>query len=156
MRCRGERPRPPGRQAGRAAASRAGTALQLLRPAPAMSGKALPKMVDVPAADRTALFKQKLAICAVVFDFMEPETAERDAKRQVLLECIEYISKKNVLTEAIYSDALHMVRQCLSVLVLCWCTRACALKSHATAHRLVSVCSPSPCPFAYRSPCLRG
>ena len=72
--------------------------------------KALPKMTDVPANERTNLLKEKLATCSVVYDFLEPETAARDMKRQVLLECIEYISKKNVLTEAVYADALHMVR----------------------------------------------
>jgi serine/threonine-protein phosphatase 2A regulatory subunit B' len=78
--------------------------------------KALPKMTDVPAAERTQLLKQKMEICAEVFDFEEPESAQRDAKRQVLLECIEYISKKNVLTEAVYADALHMVRAAHSTL----------------------------------------
>jgi len=72
--------------------------------------KTLQKMTDVPANERTNLLKEKLAICSVVYDFLEPETPARDMKRQVLLECIEYISKKNVLNEAVYADALHMVR----------------------------------------------
>ena len=78
-----------------------------------MTAKALPKMTDVPANERTNLLKEKLAVCSVVYDFLEEETAARDMKRQVLLECIEYISKKNVLTEAVYGDALHMVRTAL-------------------------------------------
>ena len=75
-----------------------------------MAANTLPKLSDVPANERTNLLKEKLAVCSVVFDFLEPETPARDTKRQVLLECIEYISKKNVLTEAVYGDVLHMVR----------------------------------------------
>lgn len=50
---------------------------------PKMAGQ--PKMTDVPAAERNDLLKEKLAMCAVVYDFNEPETAERDQKRQILL-----------------------------------------------------------------------
>ena len=46
-----------------------------------------PKMSDVPASERNDLLKQKLAMCAVVYDFtVEEEATERDAKRQILLE----------------------------------------------------------------------
>ena len=76
-----------------------------------MAANTLPKLSDVPANEQTNLLKEKLAVCSVVFDFLEPETIPaRDMKREVLLECIEYISKKNVLTDAVYGDALHMVR----------------------------------------------
>ena len=42
-------------------------------------------MADVPAAERNDLLKEKLAMCAVVYDFSEIETPERDQKRQILL-----------------------------------------------------------------------
>ena len=44
-----------------------------------------PKMTDVPAAERNDLLKEKLAMCAVVYDFAVSETPERDQKRQILL-----------------------------------------------------------------------
>ena len=44
-----------------------------------------PKMADVPVAERNDLLKEKLAMCAVVYDFAEVETPERDQKRQILL-----------------------------------------------------------------------
>lgn len=44
-----------------------------------------PKMADVPVAERNDLLKEKLAMCAVVYDFAEVETHERDQKRQILL-----------------------------------------------------------------------
>ena len=88
-----------------------------------MAQKSLPKMTDVPAAERTQLLKQKMKVCAEIFDFEEPESPQRDAKRQVLLECIEYISKKNVLTEAVYADALHMVSAIITAPVSWWCKR---------------------------------
>jgi hypothetical protein len=50
---------------------------------PKMAGQ--PKMADVPAAERNDLLKEKLATCAVVYDFAEAETPERDQKRQILL-----------------------------------------------------------------------
>eukprot|EP01043_Picozoa_sp_COSAG02_P006124 COSAG02_NODE_171_length_31397_cov_27.217554_14_plen_87_part_00 len=50
---------------------------------PKMAGQ--PKMADVPAAERNDLLKEKLAMCAVVYDFAEVETPERDQKRQILL-----------------------------------------------------------------------
>ena len=42
-------------------------------------------MTDVPVAERNDLLKEKLAMCAVVYDFAEAETPERDQKRQILL-----------------------------------------------------------------------
>ena len=44
-----------------------------------------PKMADVTVAERNDLLKEKLAMCAVVYDFAEVETHERDQKRQILL-----------------------------------------------------------------------
>ena len=42
---------------------------------------------ELPRRDTDDLLKQKLAMCAVVYDFtVEEEATERDAKRQILLE----------------------------------------------------------------------
>ena len=59
---------------------------------------------ETKEADRPALFMQKLEICCVRYSFDEniqdaDLIAKRETKRQVLLEIIDYINGKGVLTD---------------------------------------------------------
>ncbi|RHY52768.1 hypothetical protein DYB30_010067 [Aphanomyces astaci] len=58
----------------------------------------LPPLNEAPSADRTKLFRQKLRLCCVVMDFGEPRKhlREKDAKRQALLELVQFLSDGKV------------------------------------------------------------
>lgn len=68
--------------------------------------------VEVPPSEREELFLQKLRQCCVLFDFSEPlsDLKWKEVKRTALHEMVEYLSNEsNVITEAIYPEAIHMV-----------------------------------------------
>uniref|UniRef100_A0A7N0TB66 Serine/threonine protein phosphatase 2A regulatory subunit n=1 Tax=Kalanchoe fedtschenkoi TaxID=63787 RepID=A0A7N0TB66_KALFE len=54
----------------------------------------LPSLRDVPNSEKQNLFVKKLNLCCVVFDFSNPSKniREKDVKRQILLELVDYIS----------------------------------------------------------------
>jgi serine/threonine-protein phosphatase 2A regulatory subunit B' len=67
---------------------------------------------DVSGDERTALYRSKLALCSVMYDFRDESCqAEKDTKRQTLLEVIEFINIKRSITEDLYSDTAEMVRK---------------------------------------------
>lgn len=75
---------------------------------------------EVTAAEREDLFSQKLRQCCVLFDFAEPlsDLKWKEVKRTALHEMVEYLNNENnVITEAIYAEAITMVR--LHILVAC-------------------------------------
>ncbi|KAL7086686.1 hypothetical protein ACP275_13G015900 [Erythranthe tilingii] len=59
--------------------------------------EALPSLRDVPSSERQNLFIKKLTMCTVVFDFTDPATNlnEKDVKRKILLELVDYLSSVN-------------------------------------------------------------
>lgn len=69
---------------------------------------------ETPPTHREALFVQKLQQCCVIFDFqLDPlsDLKYKEIKRAALNELVEYIThNKGVLSEAIYPEAIRMVR----------------------------------------------
>jgi len=72
---------------------------------------ALPKLREAPPAERSELFRRKLEVCAVVFDFHhDTQQREKEAKRQTLLEIVEYVNNtRNCFNEALMQDVVEMV-----------------------------------------------
>jgi serine/threonine-protein phosphatase 2A regulatory subunit B' len=86
----------------------------------------LPNLSDVPAQDKDQLFVRKLRLCSYIFEF-EPEpkpdaagnipppnpdpwAAEKEIKRQALLELVDHLNKsKPVLSEPILHELIEMV-----------------------------------------------
>lgn len=67
---------------------------------------------ETPANEREELFIQKLRQCCTLFDFSEPlsDLKWKEVKRTALHEMVEYLSNQNnVITEAIYPEAINMV-----------------------------------------------
>ncbi|XP_015609845.1 serine/threonine-protein phosphatase 2A 56 kDa regulatory subunit gamma isoform isoform X2 [Cephus cinctus] len=61
--------------------------------------------------EREELFIQKLRQCCVLFDFDDPlsDLKWKEVKRGALLDMVDYVSKnRNVITEAIYPEAVNM------------------------------------------------
>lgn len=54
----------------------------------------LPSFRDVPSSEKPGLFLRKLGMCCVVFDFSDSvkNMREKEVKRQILLELVDYIS----------------------------------------------------------------
>uniref|UniRef100_A0A8B9XGG6 Serine/threonine-protein phosphatase 2A 56 kDa regulatory subunit n=1 Tax=Bos mutus grunniens TaxID=30521 RepID=A0A8B9XGG6_BOSMU len=77
---------------------------------------------DVPPADQEKLFIQKLRQCCVLFDFVSDPLSDlkwKEVKRAALSEMVEYIThNRNVITEPIYPEVVHMVSHSMSVLLL--------------------------------------
>ncbi|XP_037806428.1 serine/threonine-protein phosphatase 2A 56 kDa regulatory subunit gamma isoform isoform X4 [Lucilia sericata] len=64
-----------------------------------------------PANEREELFVQKIRQCCTLFDFSEPlsDLKWKEVKRAALHEMVEYLSNQNnVITEAIYPEAINM------------------------------------------------
>lgn len=65
--------------------------------------------------EREELFIQKLRQCCVLFDFESDPLSDlkwKEVKRTALNEMVEYVTKnKNVITEAIYPEAVNMVSE---------------------------------------------
>ncbi|XP_014219256.1 serine/threonine-protein phosphatase 2A 56 kDa regulatory subunit gamma isoform isoform X2 [Copidosoma floridanum] len=72
----------------------------------------LPLLSEVPEGEQEELFIQKLRQCCVLFDFEFDPLSDlpwKEVKRTTLYEMVEYVSKnKNVITEAIYPEAVSM------------------------------------------------
>lgn len=70
-------------------------------------------VADTPSSEQEELFKQKLRQCCVLFDFVSDPLSDikwKEVKRDALQEMVEYVTtQKNVITEAIYPEAVHMV-----------------------------------------------
>ena len=72
---------------------------------------ALPKLRESPSGERAELFRAKLEACSIVFDFSNEEKQhEKEAKRQTLLEIVEYVNNtRNCFSEVLMQDAVRMV-----------------------------------------------
>lgn len=74
--------------------------------------EALPSFRDVPSSEKPGLFLRKLGMCCVVFDFSDPakNAKEKEIKRQILLELVDYISTvTSKFNEAAMQEATRMV-----------------------------------------------
>lgn len=75
----------------------------------------LPALKDAASSDRESLFVQKLQQCCTVFDFQIDPLSDlkwKEIKRAALNEMIDFItSNRGVITDAIYPEAVRMVRQ---------------------------------------------
>lgn len=71
----------------------------------------LPKLNEVPITDRTALFQKKIRACTLVYDFnKDGEQKEKEAKRNTLLEMVEYVNNtRNAFNESLMQDVVNMV-----------------------------------------------
>merc|ERR1740121_1454572 len=71
----------------------------------------LPKLREAPLTERADLFRRKMDCCAVVFDFHnDSNQREKEAKRQTLLEIVEYVNNtRNCFNEALMQDVVSMV-----------------------------------------------
>mmetsp|Transcript_121201 Transcript_121201/g.302483 ORF Transcript_121201/g.302483 Transcript_121201/m.302483 type:complete len:469 (-) Transcript_121201:45-1451(-) len=72
---------------------------------------ALPKLREAPPGERAELFRRKMEVCAVVFDFHnDSNQRDKEAKRQTLLEIVEYVNNtRNCFNEALMQDVVNMV-----------------------------------------------
>eukprot|EP00916_Digyalum_oweni_P020364 GHVL01033912.1.p1 GENE.GHVL01033912.1~~GHVL01033912.1.p1 ORF type:complete len:508 (-),score=92.08 GHVL01033912.1:176-1699(-) len=66
---------------------------------------------ECPVADRPELFRKKLLACSILLDFnLTTQQKEKEAKRQTLLEIIEYVNNtRNCFNEAVMQDVVQMV-----------------------------------------------
>lgn len=80
-------------------------------------------LTDAPPHEREELFIQKLRQCCVLFDFISDPLSDlkfKEVKRAGLNEMVEYIThNRDVVTEAIYPEAVIMVGHGASVCVAC-------------------------------------
>jgi serine/threonine-protein phosphatase 2A regulatory subunit B' len=77
--------------------------------------KDLALLSDTPMQKREALFKQKLQLCGVIFNFDDADSDVRgkELKRETLLELAEYVNSpvgQKIFTESIMPDIIEMVR----------------------------------------------
>jgi len=71
----------------------------------------LPRLRDAPPVERSDLFRRKLEVCSVVLDFSsDADQREKEAKRQTLLEMVEYVNHtRNCFNEALMQNVVNMV-----------------------------------------------
>jgi len=77
--------------------------------------KELPLLAETPMMKREALFRQKLQLCCMVFDFEDTDSDPRgkEIKRETLVELAEYVNTpagQKIFTEALMPDIVQMVR----------------------------------------------
>jgi len=77
--------------------------------------KELPLLAETPMMKREALFRQKLQLCCMVFDFedVDSDTRGKEIKRETLVELAEYVNTpagQKIFTEALMPDIVQMVR----------------------------------------------
>jgi serine/threonine-protein phosphatase 2A regulatory subunit B' len=73
---------------------------------------AIPLLRETPASERGDVLKKKLQACSITFDFtLQTFTAEKEAKRQALLELVEYVNNtRHAFNEGnIIQDVIEMV-----------------------------------------------
>jgi serine/threonine-protein phosphatase 2A regulatory subunit B' len=95
-----------------AAPAASGTRAVTAKPATESSSfAAMPKLREAPPAERIELFKKKIELCLVVFDFHNDNNQkEKEAKRQTLLEIVEYVNNtRNCFNESLMHDVVTMV-----------------------------------------------
>jgi len=78
---------------------------------PSAGFETLKKLREAPPGERTELFNRKMEACSVVLDFTnDSNQREQEAKRQTLLEIVEYVNNtRNCFNEALMVDVVNMV-----------------------------------------------
>jgi serine/threonine-protein phosphatase 2A regulatory subunit B' len=58
----------------------------------------LPSLNEAPPLEHTKLFRQKLLLCRVLYDFSDPRKhiREKEAKRTTLMELVQFVSDGKV------------------------------------------------------------
>jgi len=107
-------PQRPGDPAPKGKAAASGQKVQASKPSGSAGESAfamLPKLREAPLTERADLFRRKMECCAVVFDFHnDANQREKEAKRQTLLEIVEYVNNtRNCFNEALMQDVVSMV-----------------------------------------------
>lgn len=74
----------------------------------------LPMLKDTSLSKREILFKQKLALCSVIFNFENNHSNKRgkELKRMTLLEVVDYVNSpggQKIFTESVMPDVISMV-----------------------------------------------
>ena len=80
--------------------------------APSPTVEALPLFRDVAVPDRQTLFIRKLQICSIVFDFSDTLkfAREKEAKRQTLLELVDFIqSGSSRINEQVQEELIRAI-----------------------------------------------
>lgn len=77
-------------------------------------------IIEANISEREQLLIQKMQQCCVLFDFISDPQSDlkwKEIKRETLHEMVDYLSSNhgNILTEAIYPEAVRMVRILLKV-----------------------------------------
>eukprot|EP00250_Pteridium_aquilinum_P007245 c17009_g1_i1 orf=319-1758(+) len=87
----------------------ANNTLAALPLAPSNGFEILPALRDVPSSDRPLLFRKKLALCSILYDFSNPtkHTKEKDLKRQTLQELVDFGTSK--LNETALEETFRMI-----------------------------------------------
>lgn len=104
-------PPPPARDKGGGLRGKSLLSTGPKPPPPDSSGFTLPKLREASPVERQDLFWRKLRACQRVFSFND-ETAQREkeAKRQTLLELVEYVNMaRGCFTESVIGDVVAMV-----------------------------------------------
>jgi serine/threonine-protein phosphatase 2A regulatory subunit B' len=76
-----------------------------------VSFAALPKLREAPPVERCELFRKKMEVCSMIFDFSnEAFPREKEIKRQTLLEIVEYVNNtRNCFNEVLMEHVVDMV-----------------------------------------------
>jgi len=77
--------------------------------------KELPLLSETPHQKREALFKQKLQLCCVIFNFddADADTKGKEIKRETLVELAEYVNTpvgQKIFVEALMPDIVELVK----------------------------------------------
>lgn len=77
--------------------------------------KELPLLSETPLQKREALFKQKLQLCCVVFNFDDPDAdvKGKEIKRETLVELAEYVNTpvgQKIFVESLMPDIVELVK----------------------------------------------
>merc|ERR1719191_2442848 len=71
----------------------------------------LPSLRETPVSERPEVLKKKLQACSIIFDFNSQNcAAEKEAKRQALLELVEYVNNtRHCFNDGVIQDVIEMV-----------------------------------------------
>mmetsp|Transcript_118593 Transcript_118593/g.342947 ORF Transcript_118593/g.342947 Transcript_118593/m.342947 type:complete len:474 (-) Transcript_118593:393-1814(-) len=96
---------------GKVASSAGGVKATGMKPTADGSFPNLPKLRETAPGERAELFRRKMEACSAVFDFHnDSNQREKEAKRQTLLEIVEYVNNtRNCFNEALMQDVVNMV-----------------------------------------------
>jgi len=76
--------------------------------------KDLPALKDTSSQKRDALFRQKLDLCSVIFNFDDPDLDKRsiDIKRRTLLELVDFVN--NAGGQKVFNESMEEIMICVN------------------------------------------